>query len=263
MSGSALEQTPLQQTNEMPVRSNTFSRSLRTSRDDQTNTTNRDRWMVSYLDVLTITLIFFVVIAAQSLIHPQSPPAPAEAQPVVPDTPAAKSRVHETPASPQPDAPSEPHEALLRAQESLEGQGIELSMKQEGLLITLPQEILFASGKERVSREALPLIAHVADVLRAMPNEVRLVGYADSTPIHNRRFKNNWELAMARSLRIQELLSKQFGIPESRLSIASYGPFRPSGSNDTPDGRAQNRRVEILILDEPEAPSDRAQYQYP
>ena len=248
----------------MLVRSNTFSRSLRTSGDDQTNTTNRERWMVSYLDVLTITLIFFVVIAAQSLIHQQSPPAPAAAQPVVPDTPAADSRVHETPASPpQPDAPSETHEALLRAQESLEGQGIELSMKQEGLLITLPQEILFASGKERVSREALPLIAHVADVLRAMPNEVRLVGYADSTPIHNRRFKNNWELAMARSLRIQELLSKQFGIPESRLSIASYGPFRPSGSNDTPDGRAQNRRVEILILDEPEAPSERAQYQYP
>jgi len=78
---------------------------------------------------------------------------------------------------------------------------------------------------------------------------VRLVGHADSTPIHNRRFRSNWELSIARSQSILELLSSRYGIAEQRLSLASYGTFRPAASNDTPDGRASNRRVEFIILD--------------
>jgi chemotaxis protein MotB len=81
-------------------------------------------------------------------------------------------------------------------------------------------------------------------------NNVRLIGYADTVPIRNRRFSSNWELSMARSQKILELLSSQYGISESRLSIASYGPYHPAASNDTADGRAANRRVEIVILDE-------------
>ncbi|HEY6393661.1 MAG TPA: OmpA family protein, partial [Bryobacteraceae bacterium] len=68
-------------------------------------------------------------------------------------------------------------------------------------------------------------------------------------PIHNRRFKNNWELSSARSLSLLSLLTTGYGIPESRLSVQSYGTSNPKGSNDTETGRAENRRVEILILD--------------
>jgi len=79
---------------------------------------------------------------------------------------------------------------------------------------------------------------------------VQLVGHADTVPIHNRRFRSNWDLSMARSQMILQLLSTRYGISESRLSIASYGPYRPAAPNDTVDGRASNRRVEIVILDE-------------
>jgi len=87
-------------------------------------------------------------------------------------------------------------------------------------------------------------------VLRDVPNQVSLIGHADSIPIHNRRFKNNWELSAARGLRLLETLNSRFGIPESRLSVSSDGANRPRSSNDTPNGRAENRRVEIVILDE-------------
>jgi chemotaxis protein MotB len=76
---------------------------------------------------------------------------------------------------------------------------------------------------------------------------VSLVGHADAVPIHNKRFNNNWELAAARSLRLLELLSSQFGMEESRLSVESFGSYDPKSTNDTPDGRAINRRVEIVI----------------
>jgi chemotaxis protein MotB len=75
------------------------------------------------------------------------------------------------------------------------------------------------------------------------------VGHADAVPIHSRRFKNNWELAAARSLRLLELLAHEGGIGEERLSVASYSSFDPKDTNDTADGRASNRRVEIVILD--------------
>lgn len=183
----------------------------------------RDRWVISYMDVLTILLIFFVAIAAHSL-----------------------------PAAPKPPAP-EPERALVQTQRKLEPQGLDLRLEPRGLVISLPQTILFSSGDDRISREAFPVVEQIAAVLRDIPNHVTLIGHADAIPIHNRQFKNNWELSAARGLRLLELLSDS-GIPESRLSVASDGPYRPKSPNDTPDGRASNRRVEIVILDETRAP---------
>ena len=129
-----------------------------------------------------------------------------------------------------------------------------MHLERRGLIISLPQAILFAPGEDLVSRDALPLVAQIAIVLRDIPNKVSLEGHADATPIHNRRFKDNWELSAARSLNILKLLSTRYDISESRLSAVSYGPYRPSASNDTKDGRASNRRVDIAILEESALP---------
>jgi chemotaxis protein MotB len=110
--------------------------------------------------------------------------------------------------------------------------------------------VLFAPGDDAVSVSALQSLGQIAEVLREIPNEVRLVGHADASPIHNRRFHNNWELAIARSQTILDMLNTRFGISDERLSIASYGSRRPAAPNDTPDGRASNRRVEFIILNE-------------
>ena len=192
----------------------------------------RDRWMVSYADVLTILLIFFVVAAAKSLEVPRSH-AVVPAQPVIRHAEAEPPRTN-----------------LIRAQERLREHGLEPKLEPRGLVISLPQVILFSSGEDTVSPQALPTIAQIADVLRDLPNDVRLIGYADPVPIHNRRFRSNWELSMARSQKILDLFSTRYGISESRLSVASYGPYRPAAPNDTVDGRASNRRVEIVILDD-------------
>ena len=203
--------------------------------------TARDRWMVSYMDVLTILLIFFVAMAAKSLERPKEKPAPAIVAAALPPKPAEPAR---------PSVP-EGRQKLLDAQKALEQHGLDLRMEPRGLVISIPQAVLFPSGGDQVGSQALPIVAHIAGVLREIPNEVSLVGHADAVPIHNRHFKNNWDLSTARSLNLLAMLSRQYGINESRLSVASYGPYRPTGPNDTPDGRARNRRVEIVILDEP------------
>ena len=189
---------------------------------------NRDRWMVSYMDVLTILLIFFVAAAAQSKLP----------HPVV-------DKVVERTVEKVVANPPEP------VQHKLESLGLDLKREPRGLVISLPQTILFASGDDTINAQARPLVEQIAAILREIPNKVTLVGHADAVPIHNRRFKNNWELAAARSLRLLELLGRDGAIDESRLSVASYSSFDPKDTNQTPDGRASNRRVEIVILDEP------------
>jgi len=184
-----------------------------------------DRWMISYLDVLTILLIFFVAVAARALTPAQPVPAPVTPAPQI-------------------------HQKLLAAQEKLQKYNLDLRMEQRGLVISLPQTILFPSGEDQISPDAIPVVAEIAAVLRDIPNRVTLIGHADSVPIHNHRFNDNWELSAARGLRLLDLLTSQYGIDESRLSISSDGSCRPRDTNDTPEGRANNRRVEIVILDD-------------
>jgi chemotaxis protein MotB len=195
----------------------------------QSQNTGRDRWMVSYVDVLTIMLILFVAMAAQAL---QSAPQSQGVPPVPVLSPA-----------PAPDA------ALAAIKQDLEQDHLDVQLDSRGVVVSLPQALLFAPGEDRINAAALSTVSAIGDILRKIPNNVSLVGHADAVPIHNRRFSNNWELAAARGLRLLELLSERYGIAESRLSVESYGSYDPKSSNDTPDGRATNRRVEIVILD--------------
>jgi chemotaxis protein MotB len=182
-----------------------------------------DRWMISYVDVLTILLIFFLSAAANKF-KPSPPALPRATMP-----------------KPTP---------LMQLQQKLKAQDLNLKLDPRGLTISLPQAILFLPGDDRIQPEALPTLEKIAGAIRDAPNQVNLAGYADATPIHSSRFRNNWDLAAARGLRLMELLTRKYDLDESRFSVSSYGSNDPKSPNDTADGRASNRRVEILLLSE-------------
>lgn len=199
--------------------------------------------MVSYVDVLTILLIFFICAA---LKIPKAAAGSASMAPLTQHVQAPP--VTQIQAAPAPVIPPAPPLAAL--QRRLELAGIDVHRETRGVVVTLPQAVLFASGDDRITAEARPIIKKIASSIRDLPNQVTLVGYADNIPVSNRRFRNNWELAAARGLSLLELLTREYGIAESRLSVISDGANRPKDSNDTPVGRAANRRVEILIANE-------------
>ncbi len=203
----------------------------------------RDRWLISYTDFVTILLILFVAIAAQGLRSAQSP-GPRVATTAVAVAPALPA------ANPEPPTEKPKDPVLVEALEKLQAQGLDSHLESRGLVISLPQAILFPSGEDHVLPAALPVVARIAEVIASVPNKVALVGHADSMPIHNQRFQSNWELSAARSVNLLEVLTRRYGIPESRLSVQSFGSNDPKDSNDTEAGRAENRRVEILLLDE-------------
>jgi chemotaxis protein MotB len=213
----------------------------------------RERWLISYTDLVTILLILFAAAAAQGLHLARNPlpnvtlskpiPQPAPQPAPVPAPAVAKPEQQPTP-DPAPDP------VLLEAEKKLQAQGVDSRLEKRGLVISLPQAVLFPSGEDQVVAAALPMVSQIAEVIASVPNKVALVGHSDSVPIHNRRFRSNWELSAARSVHLLELLTTRYGIAESRLSVESFASNDPKNSNETPEGRAENRRVEILLLDD-------------
>jgi chemotaxis protein MotB len=127
---------------------------------------------------------------------------------------------------------------------------IEIHLEPRGLVLSLRQATFFPSGEDAIDPKTYSIVEKIADTIRQLPNSVRLEGHTDSVPIHTARFHSNWELSAARSIAMMELLTGQFAIPPQRMAIAGYADTAPLDSNDTPEGRAHNRRVDVVILNQ-------------
>jgi chemotaxis protein MotB len=113
--------------------------------------------------------------------------------------------------------------------------------------VEIKDSVLFPSASAQLQQDAIPVIGKVADVLRGFANPVRVEGFTDNLPINTLLYPSNWELSGARAASVVRLLAKD-GIDPQRLSALGYGEFRPVASNETPEGRAQNRRVVLVVL---------------
>jgi len=225
-----------------------------------------DRWLVSYADFITLLFAFFVVMYAfakadqkkqqqvtaaidaafRSMGMPMAPtPQPTQQAP----TPnAVMNEDVLSPAAVKMDF-DRIHRELnseLAGQEAAHTVSIE--MGRDGLIISLREAGFFASGSATPKPEALPVLRQIADSLGRTPYNLRIEGHTDNVPIHTAQFDSNWELSTARATRIARLFLDLNAIPPDRLSAAGYAEFHPVAGNDTAEGRAQNRRVDIVVL---------------
>ena len=135
-------------------------------------------------------------------------------------------------------------------QSAIQAGKVELHLEPRGLVISLRQAAFFTSGDDTIAPETYPTVRKIADVIQKLPNAVRLEGHTDSIPIHSLRFDSNWDLSAKRAIAMMKLLTRNFGLPEDRFAIGGYADTAPVDSNDTPEGRAHNRRVDIVILNQ-------------
>lgn len=116
------------------------------------------------------------------------------------------------------------------------------------MVVELPTDVLFASGSARLATEGQQAIAEVAQVLREIPERTfQIEGHTDDVPIATRTYPSNWELAAARAITVTKTMIEA-GLPPERVSAASYGEYKPAQSNETREGRAANRRIEIVVV---------------
>ncbi len=143
---------------------------------------------------------------------------------------------------------------LLELQSEVESGQIQIQQVRDGLRVQLSQEILFGSGSAQLDEKGRNVIARVATQISDEDAVISVEGHSDDVPISSRlrnRFPSNWELAGARAASVVRLLSQE-GVDPARLRAVSLGPFSPVASNDSPAGRAMNRRIEILLRPMPQ-----------
>ncbi len=225
---------------------------------------NHERWLVSYADFITLMFAFFVVMYASSEADKDRARQLSEAV----DRALAQGRLppkldeflHGKQKNSPPAQPSktqkmdrlEPSlDALRNALKTDISSGrLDVRLERRGLVISLRQGAFFPTGDATVAPSGYEAIGKVASVLASIPNPVRLEGHTDSVPIKNDRFASNWHLSSARSIAMLDLLVQRFGIPGARLAAVGYADTVPVDTNDTEDGRARNRRVDIAVLNE-------------
>ncbi len=125
---------------------------------------------------------------------------------------------------------------------------VSVKLEPRGLVVSLSEAAFFPTGEDTIDPATYPSIEKIAAAVRKLPNPVRLEGHTDSVPIHNARFRSNWELSAARAIAMLNLLTTRFGVEASRLAIVGYADTMPVDSNETEQGRARNRRVDLVIL---------------
>jgi len=152
------------------------------------------------------------------------------------------------------DELSDMERAKLELENRLRGEiddkEVKVEMMERGLVITFVAEVLFSSGKDVLRGEAIERLEKVARVLNTTVRDLRVgvEGHTDNVPIKHSGWKSNWELSCARALSVVHFLIDDYAIAPTRLAATGYGEFRPDDSNETSEGRARNRRVEIVIL---------------
>jgi chemotaxis protein MotB len=228
---------------------------------------NAERWLLTYADLITLLMVFFVVLYSMSqadsvkfhrisaaleqafnldVLQGHNTNGVNEGSPEV-TTPVAD--LFNT-----PDHAAEVARLQEKIQQAATTTGsdqtpsVEVGSDKEGVVIRLSGSYLFDSGRAELKPNSLGILESIAAELRALPNDVRVDGHTDSTPIDSPRYATNWELSAARAITVTRYLTESGGIPAARLTAAGYGEYRPLVPNDTREHRALNRRVEIHIL---------------
>ncbi len=126
---------------------------------------------------------------------------------------------------------------------------IQVRMEGNNLLVRLGERFLFDSGKAALKPEIYPLLKKIGMVIKKTPFDVRVEGFTDDVPIHTDIYPSNWELSVARAVNVLHYLVRVDGISPARMSAAGYGATHPISRKNTPEARALNRRVEIILID--------------
>ncbi len=208
--------------------------------------TNHERWLLSYADFITLLFALFVVMFASS--QPDKHKALRVASSV--------AQALENGANPARPPATQPElmpsmKALEKAlAPELESGAIEMHLDTRGLVISLRQSAYFPSGGDEIALSGLPALGAIAATLRDLPNTVRFEGHTDSVPMNpkNPRFESNWDLSAARSIAMLNLFIRKYNMPANRFEVAGYAETHPLATNDTPEGRARNRRVDLVVL---------------
>src|SRR5580698_9396688 len=236
---------------------------------------SHERWLVSYADFITLMFAFFVVLYASATadqkkqaqmaesidsafrtlgIFPSPARKPSQAagpagsdKPVVPMNIVMGEEVL-APAQVKQDLERIRGELTQTLSNQVASHTVSIRMGRDGLVVSLREAGFFNSGSTTPKPETLATLRTIAASLGRTQYDLRVEGHTDNVPIHTGEFDSNWELSSARATRIARLLVDKGMISPERISAAGFAEFHPVATNDSAEGRAENRRVDLVVM---------------
>jgi chemotaxis protein MotB len=237
---------------------------------------SQDRWLVSYADFITLLFGFFVVLYAFAKADQKKQVEVTESIDTAfrslgifsetarwPDRANTASSTTDQAAVPMNIVMGEDVLAPAKVKDDLDHirrdlqqtlsnqvatHTVSIKMGRDGLVISLREAGFFDSGSATPKPATLGTLRQIAEKLGHTPYDLRIEGHTDNIPIHTAEFNSNWELSSARATHIARIFLDLKAIPPDRLSAAGYAEFHPVASNDTAEGRGENRRVDLVVL---------------
>lgn len=230
---------------------------------------NHERWLVSYADFITLLFAFFVVMYAISSVNEGkyrilSNSLGIAFSGVKQQAPVSRNPVESTrqivPPLPLPSRANDPAvkrekarmtsiaRDILKAMAPLISQGkVRVTQTNRGVSVEINASVLFAPGEAKLSEQSEKALRAVAQVLTRVDNSIQVEGHTDNVPINTTMFPSNWELSAVRASSVVRLFLES-GIAEKRMVAMGHAANEPVASNDNPEGRLRNRRVQLMIL---------------
>ena len=223
---------------------------------------NQERWLITYSDLITLLLAFFIMMYVFSKqdkekydqvvghlktiftggtgVSSASGATPGNRAFEIP----IKSVIDENKAIQQ----KLEEEVQKLPQEEKNGKTISVFSDERGIVIRILDKTFFDGGKADLKAQAMGTLDGIAPVIKDIQNQVRIEGHTDNVPINTREFKSNWELSSRRATEVVRYYIEKYGFSPLRISAVGYAEYRPVVPNDSPDNRAQNRRIEIVVI---------------
>jgi chemotaxis protein MotB len=224
---------------------------------------NHERWLVSYADFITLLFAFFVVMYSVSSVNDGKVKTVAisisDAMMPVSNSTSPLRLQSESLRGPSRNRDITVDMKLFRRlveaiqplkNGDMNGPAPRIAVTQEerGVVVSIAETMAFAPGRADVLPEAYDTLGRIASVLREFSNQVRIEGHTDNVPIHTAQYSSNWELSITRAINIVRFLGEGGHLPQDRLAAGGYGEYHPAATNDTAEGRAKNRRVELVVV---------------
>jgi len=230
---------------------------------------NSERWLLSYADFITLLMVFFIIMYSMSSVNAEKFQALADSMnaamsgggsgdgsgvgigiasfsSLLPSTSPDSSQMGDQAEQDELDQTAQAIQQYL--QEYNLQDSVKLRVDERGLVVILADTTTFESGSAEIISSFIPKLIQIADILSKVDNYVRIEGHTDNVPAAGGKFKSNWEVSTARATSLVQLFISQSSIAPEKLSAIGYGEYRPIAPNDTEDGRARNRRVEIVVI---------------
>ena len=229
---------------------------------------NHERWLLTYSDLITLLMVFFVIMYALSSLNAKkfqsvalslSSAMGGGGQSVLNEPGASlapgisgSSLVKQLEMEMETKEASDLERIRRELQAYIDENGLNgkvtVNLEERGVVLSFQDVALFALGSADLTGDARTLINQTGQILKKAPQYIRVEGHTDNLPINTMQFPSNWELSVTRATTVVQELINELKFSPDRLSAAGYGEFRPKVPNSTIQSRQQNRRVDIVVL---------------